>query len=193
MKESLVSKSKKRVSADTHSEVSENYSSKKQKDKSKSNKLAQDSISLHSSSDYNSSKLDSTKSSTTSFQKSNTLLRNEAEFLVQSNLLKLQTDELINEMKKSSVSILDNSIESIKSLLLNYDNFPKDINKKWLKKNQFKGIEFDQYHDIDISLNFVPPKEIIDFGSYSLGALANRFPIGKNLNTVNIIILYNTL
>ena len=44
--------------------------------------------------------------------------RNEAEYLVHSNLLRLQSEELLSEVKAGPVPLIDKAIENIKKILL---------------------------------------------------------------------------
>ena len=102
------------------------------------------------------------------------ILRNEAEYLVQSNLLRLQSEELVNEMKGSASShSIERCIEKIKACLLASSSssssslswFPKEeINSSWLRSKGIKGLEFTNYGDVEQTLSYMRPDAITVVG-----------------------------
>ena len=103
------------------------------------------------------------------------ILRNEAEYLVQSNLLRLQSEELVNEVKGSASSpSIERCIEKIKACLLASSSsssssslswFPKEeINSSWLRSKGIKGLEFTNYGDVEQTLSYMRPDAITVVG-----------------------------
>ena len=102
------------------------------------------------------------------------ILRNEAEYLVQSNLLRLQSEELVNEVKGSASSpSIERCIEKIKACLLTSSSssssslswLPKEeINSSWLRSKGIKGLEFTNYGDVEQTLSYMRPDAITVVG-----------------------------
>ena len=101
------------------------------------------------------------------------ILRNEAEYLVQSNLLRLQSEELVNEVKGSASSpSIERCIEKIKACLLASSSsssslswLPKEeINSSWLRSKGIKGLEFTNYGDVEQTLSYMRPDAITVVG-----------------------------
>jgi hypothetical protein len=109
------------------------------------------------------------------------LLRNEAELLVQSNLLRLQTEELIKEVKKDRSKLIDKAFEDVKSLLMKQAGYPTIVSEAYLSQNGLLGLHMDKYeasssggsNDEDCSLQFQSPAAVFISGGYALGACAS--------------------
>ena len=100
------------------------------------------------------------------------VLRNETEFLVQSNLLRLQTEELVGEVQGSASSpSLEKCIERIKACLAPSSSpssswLPKEeVNAAWLKSKGIKGLDFTHYGDVEQTLSYKEPVAITSVGT----------------------------
>ena len=95
----------------------------------------------------------------------NNLLRNETEFLVQSNLLRLQTEELVNEVQGSvSSPSIEKCIEKIKTCLMASSSSSssswlpeEEINATWLRSKGIKGLDFTNYGEVEQVLSYEKP------------------------------------
>jgi hypothetical protein len=101
------------------------------------------------------------------------LLRNEAELLAQSNLLRLQTEELVKEVKKERSKIVDKAFEELKDLLLTRTAYPEDVSTAFLSEHGIIGLHLDNYDNDDCRLTFAPPEAVYLAGSYALGTCAS--------------------
>ena len=105
------------------------------------------------------------------------ILRNETEFLVQSNLLRLQTEELVNEVQGTASSpSIEKCIEKIKTCLMSSSSsssssswYPKEeINATWLKSKGIKGLDFTNYSEVEQVLSYEKPIAISIVGKYGV-------------------------
>lgn len=109
------------------------------------------------------------------------LLRSEAELLVQSNLLRLQTEELIKEVKKDRSKLIDKAFDDVKSLLMKKEGYPTIVSEAYLSQQGLLGLDMDKYegsssggsNDENYSLQFHPPAGVFIGGGYALGTCAN--------------------
>jgi hypothetical protein len=104
----------------------------------------------------------------------------ETENLIRSNLLKLQLDELINEVRfhKSEPTIvknkLDKWLESFLKFLRNIE-YDQTLSQDWLNKNHIHGIKLKAYSPKQVQMQFRTPKSVNIIGSYSFKAITRPF------------------
>lgn len=103
---------------------------------------------------------------------------NSTEFLLNSNLLNLQVENLLNEVKHqkkaSSVKVLEGVIDRIKALLMNKQQ-DETVNQLWLTANNLDNILLSNYTKSDVSLKYRPPTEIEVIGSFATETITSPF------------------
>ena len=122
----------------------------------------------------------------------------ETENLMRSNLLKLQVDEMLTEVRDDKSGIRSRLSDWLILLIqeLSGANLPKskpasvtgtagnksfgittivDVDESWLRLNQIGGIGLDNYCDTNATLSFKPPVSVDIIGSYKTKTITKPF------------------
>lgn len=94
----------------------------------------------------------------------------ETENLMRTNLLKLQVEEMLAEVKDETYAYKTGFIDWINALR---DSIPllgssvsEEINEAWLKKHDIKGLSLDGHESSKLSMRYHPPVDTCFIGSY---------------------------
>lgn len=94
----------------------------------------------------------------------------ETENLMRTNLLKLQVDEMLVEIKDSTYCIknsLTTWLGELQSMLLSIgESISENVDLQWLQARDVLGIELDGYDASKLSIRFRPPTRVSVVGSF---------------------------